>query len=202
MRVCIISNNSDFQDDLVLQMTKYVEGFVWDNDKPDVIVVDENVKKAAQMRQIHPSVPLILLTAENTAEVEGANQIIHKPFSLWHLLDAVLSANSKQDNSKEGRLVFNNYELHPNTRIIIDLPSQNETKLTEKEVDILKYLYKYQNEFVSKNDLQTNVWQYNEDVDTHTIETHIYRLRQKVEQSEDRRLIVTENGKYKLNMED
>ena len=202
MRVCIISNNADFQNDLVLQMTKYVDGFVWDNDKPDVIVVDENTKKALQLRQIHPSVPLILLTAENITEFAGANQIIHKPFSLWYLLDAVLSANNKQDNSKEGRLVFNSYELHPNTRIIIDLPSRNETKLTEKEVDILKYLYKYRNEFVSKNDLQTNVWQYNEDVDTHTIETHIYRLRQKVEQSESRRLIITENGKYKLNMED
>lgn len=202
MRVSIISNNADFQDDLVLQMTKYIEGFVWDNDVPDVIVIDENAKKIGQMQQIHPSVPLILLTAENISEVEGANQIIRKPFSLWKLLDAVLSANSKQDNSKDGRLVFNNYELRPNTRIIVDLLTGCETKLTEKEVNILKYLYKYKHDFVSKNDLQTNVWGYNEEVATHTVETHIYRLRQKVEQAEDRRLIVTENGKYKLKLED
>ena len=67
--------------------------------------------------------------------------------------------------------------------------------------NVLKYMYKVAPQFVSKTDLQTNVWQYSRDVTTHTIETHIYRLRQKVEQKCRRQLILTEGGQYKLNLE-
>ena len=65
----------------------------------------------------------------------------------------------------------------------------------------MKYLYKTSGHYVSKGDLQRNVWKYSEDVATHTIETHIYRLRQKVEQNGGRRLIVTDNGGYMLQQE-
>ena len=117
------------------------------------------------------------------------------------LLDTIRAANNKLDNSKEGFLVFNNYELRPNAREIKDLLTGEVTKLTEKEVYILKYLYKSSDRYVVKNDLQKDVWKYNEDVTTHTIETHIYRLRQKVEKDNGRRLIITDNGGYKLNVD-
>ena len=63
-------------------------------------------------------------------------------------------------------------------------------------------MYKAQGTYVSKTDLQLNVWKYSEDVTTRTIETHIYRLRQKVEQNGGRRLIVTDNGGYMLQQDD
>lgn len=183
-------------------MTKYIDGFAEDENKPDVVVIDEQTEQLDKIRNTYRNVPLIVLTAKDYAAADNLNLVLHKPFSLWKLLDTIRAANNKLDNSAEGRLVFNRYELHPNARKIIDLVSGEETKLTEKEVTILKYLYKTPDDYVSKNDLQTNVWQYNEEVATHTIETHIYRLRQKVEKDNGRRLILIDNGKYKLNMEE
>lgn len=75
----------------------------------------------------------------------------------------------------------------------------NAIDLTDREVDILFYLARHKNRTVGKNDLLKNVWKYQENVDTHTLETHIYRLRQKMEEdSETPALLVTEEGGYRL----
>ena len=66
---------------------------------------------------------------------------------------------------------------------------------------VIKYLYKTKDHIVSKNELLQEVWGYSPEVSTHTIETHIYRLRQKVEQGdEESLLILTEEGGYKLKI--
>ena len=140
---------------------------------------------------------MIFLSAENK-ENDILNIYVKKPFSLMSFLDVLRAANNNLDNSADGYLTFNDYELRPNLREIVDIQSGDVIKLTEREIDILKYLYKNQGHYVSKSDLQRNVWKYNEEVATHTIETHIYRLRQKVEQKGGRRLIITENGGYML----
>lgn len=201
MKIRLISDNADFYDDLLVQMNKYIENFEAVKENPDVIIVDENTENLRQMRCQFPSVPLILLTSDSVTRTDSLNLVLHKPFSLWKLTDLIHSANNLLDNSAEGVLVFNQYRLQPTARKITDLQTGDETKLTEKEVNILKYLYKMMPQYVSKNDLQVNVWEYNEDVTTHTVETHIYRLRQKVEKDDGRRLISTDNGKYKLNTE-
>ena len=109
------------------------------------------------------------------------------------------SCINKFENSSDGYLLFNCYELHPATKEIINVRNNNVVKLTEKEVAVVKYLYKSKDKTVSKNDLLRDVWDYNADVTTHTIETHIYRLRQKVEQDDSStQLIITEDGGYKL----
>lgn len=202
MKVLLISQNEDFRNDLLLQMSKYIDNFsAVEAEMPDIIVVDEDLRILRQKREMYPSVPAILLTSEKLSESDKLNLVLHKPFSLWKLTDMMRAANNMLDNSEAGALLFNQYKLQPNLRTITDLITGTETKLTEKEVNILKYLYKNANCFIEKNDLQVNVWQYNEEVTTHTIETHIYRLRQKVEQENGRRLIITDNGRYKLNME-
>ena len=82
---------------------------------------------------------------------------------------------------------------------ILNLRNNETIKLTEKEVSILQYLYKIKNKIVTKADLLQEVWGYNPDVTTHTIETHIYRLRQKVEHDDkSAQLIITEEGGYML----
>ena len=73
-------------------------------------------------------------------------------------------------------------------------------KLTEKEVTILKYLYNNTPRTVSKEELLENVWGYSVEMTTHTIETHIYRLRQKIEQYGGSQVIITENNGYRLNI--
>ena len=96
---------------------------------------------------------------------------------------------------------FNQYQLRPLNKDIVNLRNGEETKLTEKEVAVIKYLYKFQDRIVSKNELLQDVWGYSPDVTTHTIETHIYRLRQKVERDNiDAQLILTVDGGYQLKI--
>lgn len=200
-KILLVSDNADFSEDLKSQVQRYAPDFIFDGDTPDIIVVDDAVDVCRKMREEHPSVPLILLTNDADIENDNLNISLKKPFSLMYFLDILRAANNKLDNSEDGYLTFNNYELRPNKREIEDLKNGVVTKLTEKEVCVLKYLYKMPDRYITKNDLQRDVWQYNEEVATHTIETHIYRLRQKVEKEDGRCLIVTENGGYKLQLD-
>lgn len=77
----------------------------------------------------------------------------------------------------------------------------DDISLTDREVDILAYLVRHRQAPVSRDMLLKNVWQYGEGVDTHTLETHIYRLRQKIEASADEpRLLLTVEGGYRLHL--
>ena len=198
--VLFVSDNEDFAADLKAQVLRFAPDFSFVETAPDLLLVDENLQRCDELRRQYPSIPLIFLSDENK-ENDMLNIYVKKPFSLMSFLDVLRAANNNLDNSVDGYLCFNGYELRPNLREIADIKSGSVVKLTEKEVSILKYLYKNQNGYVSKNDLQRNVWKYSEDVTTHTIETHIYRLRQKVEQADGRRLIVTDNGGYKLQQD-
>lgn len=199
--ILFVSDNEDFAEDLKAQVLRFAPDFSFVETAPDLLLVDENEELCKDLRQKYPSVPLIFLSMESKQN-NRLNIYVKKPFALMNLLDVLRAANNNLDNSEDGYLTFNGYELRPNLREIVDLPSGKVTKLTEKEIGILKYLYKTQGTYVSKTDLQLNVWKYSEDVTTHTIETHIYRLRQKVEQNGGRRLIVTDNGGYMLQQDD
>lgn len=195
--ILFISDNEDFAEDLKAQILRFAPDFSFVENAPDLLLIDENSECCNELRQKYPTIPLIFLSAENK-ENDMLNIYVNKPFSLMSFLDVLRAANNNLDNSADGYLTFNDYELRPNLREIVDIQSGDVIKLTEREIDILKYLYKNQGHYVSKSDLQRNVWKYNEEVATHTIETHIYRLRQKVEQKGGRRLIITENGGYML----
>lgn len=199
--ILLISDNTDFSEDLKMQVQRFAPDFIFKDKMPDLLVVDENIDVYGDFRKKYPSVPMIFLSADSEIAADNLNINIKKPFSLMNFLDILRAANNKLDNSVDGYLTFNGYELRPNKREIADLKIGKVIKLTEKEVEIIKYLYKMSGHYVSKNDLQRNVWKYNEDVTTHTIETHIYRLRQKVEETTGRRLIVTENGGYMLKQD-
>lgn len=195
--ILFVSDNEDFAEDLKAQILRFAPDFSFVENAPDLLLIDENSECCNELRQKYPTIPLIFLSAENK-ENDILNIYVKKPFSLMSFLDVLRAANNNLDNSADGYLTFNDYELRPNLREIVDIRSGDVIKLTEREIDILKYLYKNQGHYVSKSDLQRNVWKYNEEVATHTIETHIYRLRQKVEQKGGRRLIITENGGYML----
>ena len=83
---------------------------------------------------------------------------------------------------------------------VIKLSDQIEIELTEKEVGILKCLLSTDEEFVDRDNLLEQVWNYNPGVTTHTLDTHIYRLRQKLEKDPSiPRLIISEGGGFKIN---
>lgn len=91
------------------------------------------------------------------------------------------------------------YVLKPKEKNIV-YQDKTEIALTDREVAILSYLARYKNEEVGREQLLKNVWHYQKGIDTHTIETHVYRLRQKIEKAIDRTslLLTGENG-YLLN---
>ena len=202
----LLSDNQSFAEDLAGQIKLYAPEFtVYFDEKEaepvDVYVLDDKSEKVAGLRQNHLKAPIILLEKaekdnDGNAEREA---VISKPFSLNDFLNKLRSCINVFENSSDAYLAFNNYELHPAAKEILNRRNNELIKLTEKEVAVIKYLYKSKDKIVSKNDLLQDVWDYNAEVTTHTIETHIYRLRQKVEHDNpEAQLILTEDGGYKL----
>lgn len=120
---------------------------------------------------------------------------------LTTFLDELHACLNLFENSTDGYLSFNDYEVRPIKKDIINHRNNEVIKLTEKEVAVIKYLFKANERVVSKNELLQEVWGYAPDATTHTIETHIYRLRQKVEHDDSSaQLIITLEGGYKLKV--
>lgn len=90
------------------------------------------------------------------------------------------------------------YTFRPSAKLLVN-ERGSKLKLTEKETAILRFLYRAGQKVVTREVLLAEVWGYNANVTTHTLETHIYRLRQKIEQDpSNARILVTEQGGYKL----
>lgn len=201
--ILFLSENALLKNDLSEQIKLYApefEIFYEENDKTrfDMLVVDENLEK---LKNLEIKAPIFLLTQNEENPEISVNQTFIKPFKLNEFLNSIKAGIALYENSTEGYLVFNQYELRPISKEIVNKRNQEVIKLTEKEVAILKYLYKSQDHIVSKGELLQEVWEYNPEASTHTIETHIYRLRQKVEQDDtSAQLIVTEDGGYLLKI--
>jgi DNA-binding response OmpR family regulator len=148
--------------------------------------------------------PILMLTAHGTEAdtVEGldsgANDYVTKPFRLGVLM-ARLRAHLRQfELSDDAVFVIGPYSFKPAAKMLLRGDSRK-IHLTEKETAILKYLYRIGDKPVPREVLLDEVWGYNAGVTTHTLETHIYRLRQKIEpKGGETTLLVTEPGGYRL----
>lgn len=206
--ILFISDNNDFAADLSEQISLYAKDFnIMNQDNPqamiDMIILDEKSDLLPEIRKEHPRTPVILLqkSGEDNCDTSVLNLPILKPFSLEMLLNQIKAQINLLDNSAEGYLNFNKYIVRPIKKDIYNQRNKEVVKLTEKEVSIIKYLYKCKERVVTKNELLQEVWGYSPDASTHTIETHIYRLRQKVEQDDtSAQLILTEDGGYRLKI--
>ena len=102
----------------------------------------------------------------------------------------------KKNFESQSRIVINNYTIDLNARELSFKTTK--LKLTEKEVSTINYLSKNKNS-VSIDDLEKNVWKYQSDIETHTVETHIYRLRKKILKAfKDENFIISEKNGYKI----
>ena len=89
----------------------------------------------------------------------------------------------------------------PGEKILTDVDTEEKTRLTEKETAILKFLKRAEGKTISREKLLNEVWGYNSNVTTHTLETHIYRLRQKIERDPSKAaIILTESGGYSMGI--
>ncbi len=202
--VAVYSKNQAFAADLVRQIESLCSGYTADNaQKPDVVVIDENAALLEDITHTYDRIPVFVLLKKGERKLSETPFVkyIAKPLILSDFLNTIQSAQSFALSSNAGVLCFNGYELCPFEKQITNTKTAQTIKLTEREVAILLYLYQMKGKIATKNDLLQKVWGYSPDVSTHTIETHIYRLRQKVEKGKDApALIETKNSGYKLNL--
>ncbi|MBE6454067.1 MAG: hypothetical protein E7017_04190 [Alphaproteobacteria bacterium] len=201
--ILFLSDNDVFKNDILSQINYHIPEFTLSvsEEEADIIVIDEDSKVLDAYLKKEIKAPIILLSSEDVNMDTKVHHIINKPFVLSKFLDDIKASINIFEKSADGSLEFNCYILHPYSKEIVNLRTDEVTKLTEKEVAVIKYLYKNKDKVVTKTDLMQEVWGYAADVATHTVETHIYRLRQKVEH-EDRaaQLIITSDGGYQLKI--
>jgi DNA-binding response OmpR family regulator len=159
----------------------------------------------ARLRRQGVKVPIIMLTgADAEADVirgldAGANDYIAKPFRIGELLARLRAQMRIFENSEDATFSIGPYDFRPAAKQLLDSAKNRKIRLTEKESAILKYLYRAGGRPVARQVLLNEVWGYNSAVTTHTLETHIYRLRQKIEPDpSNARLLLTEGGGYRL----
>ena len=160
----------------------------------------------ARLRKQGLRIPIIMLTGADAEQDvvrgldAGANDYIAKPFRLAELLARVRAQLRVFDNSEDAVFTVGPYVFRPAVKLLLEPGRNRKIRLTDKETAILKFLYRAAGKAVPRPTLLNEVWGYNSAVTTHTLETHIYRLRQKIEPDPSNlRLLVTEGGGYRLD---
>ena len=182
-----------------------------DADHFDAIVLDVGLPDmdgrdlCKLMRRRGVKAPIIMLTGQDSdADAilgldAGANDYITKPFRFNVFMARIRAQLRTHEQSDDAVFNVGPYAFLPAAKMLTNSETDRKIRLTEKETAILKFLYRSTEGVVPRDVLLHEVWGYNAGVTTHTLETHIYRLRQKIEPDpSNARLLVTESGGYKL----
>lgn len=173
----------------------------------DVGLPDMDGRSACElMRRNGFKSPIIMLTGADTDADQvlglnsGANDYVTKPFKFAVLLARVRAHLRSHEQSEDAVFRIGPYEFRPSVKMLVT-EADKKIRLTEKETSILKYLYRAGGKPVTRDTLLDEVWGYNSGVTTHTLETHVYRLRQKIEPDPaNLSLLLTEGGGYRLSL--
>ena len=171
----------------------------------DLDLPDINGREASRrLREGGGTAPIIMLTAaggdEDTIQglEAGASDYVTKPFKFSLLLARIRAQLRAHEQSEDATLAIGPYSFQPANKLLVDEKGKR-LRLTDKEANILKFLYRAGDKPVSREVLLAEVWGYNAGVTTHTLETHVYRLRQKIEPDPAKaKLLLTEAGGYRL----
>jgi len=106
--------------------------------------------------------------------------LLEKPFKLITLLNYLDSINNTKTLHNSNKFLMEHIVFSPSKKTISNLKTNHTEHLTEKENNLLIYLYSKKNEEIKKRDILTKIWGLSENINTHTLETHIYRLKQKL----------------------
>ena len=171
----------------------------------DVGLPDMDGREAVKLlRKAGVRAPIIMLTGQDTDSdailglEAGANDYVTKPFRFAVLLARIRAQLRQYEQSEDATFNVGPYVFKPAQKLLTDADSKK-IRLTEKEAAIIRYLFRAGQKAVTRDELLEEVWGYNSGVTTHTLETHVYRLRQKIEKDpSNAEILVTENGGYKI----
>lgn len=183
-----------------LAMNERIDLILLDVDMPDM----DGREACKMMRHKGVRAPIVMLTGQDgDADTilgldSGANDYVTKPFKFSVLLARVRAHLRSFEQSEDATFQVGPYDFRPSMKTLTTEEGRK-VRLTEKETNILKYLYRAGGKPVARDELLSEVWGYNAAVTTHTLETHIYRLRQKIEPDPaNARLLLTDTGGYRL----
>jgi len=221
-KILIVDDDADMRDTLVEQLALHEEFEAVAADSGtkgvqiakaghvDLVIMDVGLpdvdgREAVKiLRKNGFKAPIIMLTGHDTDSdtilglEAGANDYVSKQFRFAVLLARIRAQMRQHEASEDAVFTIGPYTFRPSSKLLVN-PKGNKVRLTEKETAILRYLYRAGQRPVSREVLLQEVWGYNSGVTTHTLETHIYRLRQKVERDASvPSILVTEGGGYKL----
>ena len=139
----------------------------------------------------------IILTTDNIEKIDNQLLIDQLPYKIIKLVEKINIAFLKKKFNEQSNIRTKNYKINLNSREIIS--KDKKLKLTEKEVTTILYLLNAHKE-VNVSELQDKVWQYQEELETHTVETHIHRLRKKIfETFGDKNFIISKKNGYQID---
>ena len=221
-KILIVDDDSELRDALVEQLALHeeFESIAVDNGtkgvqaaragQVDLVIMDVGLpdvdgREAVRiLRKNGFKAPIIMLTGHDTDSdtilglESGANDYVTKPFRFAVLLARIRAQLRQHEASEDAVFSVGHYSFRPGSKLLVGANAKK-VRLTEKETAILRHLYRAGQRPVSRETLLQEVWGYNSGVTTHTLETHIYRLRQKVEHdAASPSILVTEAGGYKL----
>ncbi|HJN20930.1 MAG TPA: response regulator transcription factor [Alphaproteobacteria bacterium] len=157
------------------------------------------------IRRAGHKTPIIMLTganseADTTLGLDvGADNYITKPLRLGVLLARIRAQLRRHELTDDAAFTIGPYDFQPGNKMLVETSGKCKIRLTEKETAILKFLYRAGDKVIGRDVLLDEVWGYNAAVATHTLETHIYRLRQKIETDPSKaQILLTETGGYRL----
>ena len=201
--ISIFSNNNAFAEDLKTQINKYLPDIEVDRDvvyeTTSLLLADEDESLIKTATEKYKDIPVILFSSIKEVS-DFADMVIKKPFRLAKFLDSLKNNTLLPKVRRKECINIKEYKVFPVKKEITSTTTNDTLKLTEKEIDIIKYLYQIAPQTAGKEEMLENVWEYSAEATTHTVETHIYRLRQKVEKDGGSQLIITENNGYRLNL--
>ena len=177
---------------------------------PDLILLDiqmpdgNGIDICQRLRRNGFAKPIVMLTTK-AAEGDiflgleaGANDYIIKPLRFSELIALIQTQLRQFRASDDAQFEIGNLSFVPANKILHVIGSDRMQALTEKEATILKFLYRAFPNDVTKDDLLAEVWGFQNGVSTHTLETHIYRLRQKISRLTKKQLVLTIEKGYRL----
>ncbi|MGV0911148.1 response regulator transcription factor [Martelella sp. FOR1707] len=220
--ILLVDDDADLRETLVEQLELYDEFILRSADcaakslkmlreeQIDLLIMDVGLpdmdgREAVKLaRKNGYKAPIIMLTGHDTDSdtilglEAGANDYVTKPFRFAVLLARIRAQLRQHEQSEDATFNVGPYVFKPGQKLFHTADGQK-IRLTEKEASIIRYLYRAGQKVVTRDMLLEEVWGYNSGVTTHTLETHVYRLRQKIEEDpSNARILVTENGGYKL----